>query len=185
MDDYVPKPVSLADLTAAFERVGPVRAAIRAARAARRESPVAAAAPATAAATIVVDPIADAPVSESPSPVTSTDEPAAQVEAAVDVDALDVLAGELGDRSTVVDLIDTFLVELPARIDGIVATGAAGDRDGLHRLVHTLTSSARLLGAASLATACHEFEHDRLAADVVVELAAQVRTELDAWSSST
>jgi HPt (histidine-containing phosphotransfer) domain-containing protein len=97
---------------------------------------------------------------------------------------LDVLASELGDRSTVVDLIDTFLVELPARIDGIVATGAAGDHDGLHRLVHTLTSSARLLGAASLATVCHEFEHGRLAADVVVDLAAQVRAELGAWASS-
>ena len=97
---------------------------------------------------------------------------------------LEVLASELGDRSTVVDLIDTFLVELPGRIDGIVASGAAGDRDGLHRLVHTLTSSARLLGAASLATACHEFEHDRLGADAVVALAAKVRDELGIWSGS-
>ena len=173
MDDYVPKPVSLADLTAAFERVGTVRAAMRAARTARSIHATTAAATTAAATHVDTTPV-------EPEELIV---PAAPVAVAVDVDALDVLASELGDRSTVVDLIDTFLVELPARIDGIVASGAAGDRDGLHRLVHTLTSSARLLGAATLATACHEFEHDRLASDVVVELAAQVRAELEAWST--
>jgi CheY-like chemotaxis protein/HPt (histidine-containing phosphotransfer) domain-containing protein len=185
MDDYVPKPVSLADLTAAFERVGPVRAAMRAARATSRESALAATPMSTSGGSAMfVEPIAAPIVTAATSQLAEPDDPPGQVEAAVDVDALDVLASELGDRSTVVDLIDTFLVELPARIDGIVATGAAGDHDGLHRLVHTLTSSARLLGAASLATVCHEFEHGRLAADVVVDLAAQVRAELGAWASS-
>ena len=183
MDDYVPKPVSLADLTAAFERVGPVRAAIRTARAASRESALAVA-PASAPSTTIVEPTARCAGLRQPLVVVAVDDPPVAVEAAVDVDALEVLASELGDRSTVVDLIDTFLVELPGRIDGIVASGAAGDRDGLHRLVHTLTSSARLLGAASLATACHEFEHDRLGADAVVALAAKVRDELGIWSGS-
>ncbi len=190
MDDYVPKPVSLADLTAAFERVGPARAAIRAARAASRESAVAETpASSSCPSATVTAPITDVVAAAVDSQIAELDDLPVQVgaavEPAVDVDALDVLAGELGDRSTVVDLIDTFLVELPARIDGIVASGAAGDGEGLHRLVHTLTSSARLLGAASLATACREFEHDRLAADVVVDLAARVRAELGVWSSST
>lgn len=155
MDDYVPKPVSLADLNAAFERVDAVRAARRAARA--RRDAAAAAAPLGA----------------------GTDGPL------VDTVALDGLVEELGDRGTVVELVTTFLDELTVRIDAIVGAREAGDRESLRRFVHTITSSARLLGAGSLASACAAFEAGTVNGEGLQRVADGVRGELSVWSAGT
>ena len=163
MDDYVPKPVSLADLSAAFERMAAVRRIAR-------EHPRSAPAPATPAVEPVepaVEPVVEAPVAV----------------AHLDLGVLNSLADELGDRTTVVDLIGTFLDELDARIDGIVAAREGGDGPGLRKLVHTITSSARLLGAGSLATSCAEFEHRRLDAATLRDAARSIRTQLVAWTA--
>lgn len=154
MDDYVPKPVSLGDLSAAFERVAPIRLAAQAA------GPAAAAQAETSggAAGSVAD------------------------EVTVDVTVLAALADELGDRTTVVDLVATFLDELDGRLDAIVAARTAGDGPLLRRLVHTITSSARLLGAGELAERCASFEDRHLDEASLRDVGRSVRRQLEAWS---
>ena len=146
MDDYVPKPVSLHDLSSALDRV---RARL------------------DAVSTPAAEP------SETLAP-----EPGA---AFVDTDVLGVLGDELGDRAIVADLIDTFLEELPTRLDGIVSAVERGDADAAHKLVHTLTSSSRLLGASCLADASHDHELGRSEAGELRGVAAAVTRELRAW----
>jgi len=178
MDDYVPKPVSLADLSSAFARTSAIRTAVRSA-VRPDETPVVVVAevhpevPEEASATPFVGKMPPDPGPLDPGPA----DPGPVVDWAV----LDDLVRELGDRAIVVDLVDTFLGELTARIDGIATAGACGDRDGLHRLVHTLTSSARLLGAGRLATCCREFEAGRLPEPSLRELADCVRAEHGRW----
>jgi PAS domain S-box-containing protein len=152
MDDHVPKPVSLADLNAAFERVDGIRAAHHA----WRER-------------------CDAAGSSAPGPRGA---------AAVDVAVLATCVAELDDRGIVEDLVTTFLDELDGRIAAIVTACDAGDTVVLRRLVHTITSSARLLGAASLATACEEHESGSVDAAHLVQVARRVRDELEHWSAN-
>jgi PAS domain S-box-containing protein len=159
MDDYVPKPVSLGDLSAAFERVAPIRLAAQ-----------------TAATTA-------ASISRPSGPDPSAPGGSAGDEVTIDVSALAGLADELGDRTTVVDLVATFLDELDGRLDAIVAARAAGDGPLLRRLVHTITSSARLLGAGELAQRCAAFEDRHLDEHSLRSAGRAVRRQLEAWSA--
>ncbi len=163
MDDYVPKPVGLADLGAAFERVAPIRRAIRDA------------APQDAAPQ-------DAAPKVAPSEPVGT--PGVAQHASVDLGVLAELVDELGDRTIVADLVATFLDELDGRLAAIVEAHAADDRAQLRRLVHTITSSARLLGAASLADRCADFEEHRLDAPALLAAGDAVRTQLVTWSAT-
>ena len=149
MDDYVPKPVSLHDLSSALDRV--------------RER-----------------------LAATATPVADTPDPAGPVDLVglVDGAALVVLGDELGDRSIVADLIDTFLDELPGRIDGIVAAVEAGDADDAHKRVHTLTSSSRLLGASCLADVSREAELGTATTFRLRAVADAVAGELRAWRDS-
>ncbi len=72
----------------------------------------------------------------------------------VDIDILDTLAAELGDRATVETLIRTFIAEIPERVERIVATVDVGDLTGARRAAHTLKSTSALLGAIELSTLC-------------------------------
>ena len=158
MDDYVPKPVGLADLAAAFERIEPLRVAVRR----HRAEFVSAGAPNT--------PGADDGAGSQP---------------VLDVARLEGLVDELGDRATVAELVATFLGELDPRIDGIVAARAAGDTEMLRRLVHTITSSARLVGGDTLAQHCAAHASGELGAETLRASAASLREQLTAWVAST
>jgi HPt (histidine-containing phosphotransfer) domain-containing protein len=183
MDDYVPKPVGLADLGAAFERVAPIRRAIRDAApqdAAPQEAAPQEAAPQEAA------PQAAAPQEAAPkvAPSEPVGTPGVAQHASVDLGVLAELVDELGDRTIVADLVATFLDELDGRLAAIVEAHAADDRAQLRRLVHTITSSARLLGAASLADRCADFEEHRLDAPALLAAGDAVRTQLVTWSAT-
>jgi PAS domain S-box-containing protein len=156
MDDYVPKPVSLHDLSSALDRV-------RARLEAMPEQPI--------------------PAQQMPAQPAVAAEPVAVTVAGdvVDREVLAVLADELGDRSIVVDLIGTYLDELPARIEGIVAAAVAGDTEAAHKLVHTLTSSSRLLGASRLAEVSSEVEHGTADGAALRAMADAVADALRAW----
>ncbi|MDH3680177.1 MAG: ATP-binding protein [Acidimicrobiia bacterium] len=67
-----------------------------------------------------------------------------------DVDAIEALVDDLGDRSIVAILVRTFLDELPARMDAIVSGAAAGDIERVRRAAHTLKSTTAMLGATDL-----------------------------------
>jgi PAS domain S-box-containing protein len=181
MDDYVPKPVSLADLSAAFERVSAVRAALRQWRATDRAQALIDTDTEISTGTTGSTGSTGPAVEGAPDHAQSRDGATAP-SAVIDLAVLESLAEELGDRGIVVELIQTFLAELQARVEGIVAAGAAGDSDGVHRLVHTLTSSARLLGASSLANVCRAFELGTGAGEVVLDTARLVRDELSSWA---
>ena len=95
----------------------------------------------------------------------------------VDVAVLQNLADELGDRSIVESLVNTFLAELDARSADITGD----DAELAARQAHTLKSSARLLGAELLFQACADAEHDPLARQGIDTLAASARDELRTW----
>ena len=154
MDDYVPKPVGLADLAAAFERIEPLRVAARRHRAETATS-------------------------------TSTSTGIDVGPRVLDVAQLEGLVDEIGDRATVADLVATFLGELDVRIDGIVAARASSDAEALRKLVHTITSSARLVGGGALAEHCADHAAGRLGAEGLRGSAASLREQLTAWVAST
>lgn len=101
------------------------------------------------------------------------------IDVEVDTATMDRLAEELGDREIVEQLVDVFLAELDGRIETI--TTSSGDDEVSGRAAHTLKSSARLLGATSLADACQAIE---LGESVDVDLpviAGATRIRLAAW----
>lgn len=96
---------------------------------------------------------------------------------AVDVRALEVLVGELGDRGVVENLVRTFLDELDARGADIVGS----DEELAARQAHTLKSSAQLLGAHGLSGACARAGSDEGARRAIGALVPVVRDELTVW----
>lgn len=122
-------------------------------------------------------PAADAPVAiEQPEAVVS--------EPALDVAVLEALADDLGGFEIVGDLVDTFLEELPSRVEAI-STALDDDPTAAKRAAHTLKSSARLLGAARLADVCAEIEREGSSVASVEQLAAAVETAMRAWRSGS
>jgi histidine phosphotransfer protein HptB len=92
------------------------------------------------------------------------------------------LVNELGDRAIVVELVTSFLAELSKRGAAITSAIAAADTAAASRAAHTLKSSARLLGANTLADMCQEIEHlqpvDVAALEQLLEAAED---ELSSW----
>ena len=93
---------------------------------------------------------------EAPSPASVT--PAATPDGFADIDAIELLADELGDPSIVATLISTFLDELPARRSAIVDGAKLNDLDKVHRAAHTLKSTSAVLGALRLSRVATELE---------------------------
>jgi CheY-like chemotaxis protein/HPt (histidine-containing phosphotransfer) domain-containing protein len=98
---------------------------------------------------------------------------------AVDVDTLATLADELGNPAIVISLVETFLGELERRRVAI----AGDDPEQIAREAHTLKSSARLLGAVSLATVCEQVEKDPSRASLVDDQATAAERALRSWLS--
>jgi PAS domain S-box-containing protein len=96
---------------------------------------------------------------------------------AVDVVTLAELADDLGDAALVVTLVETFLGELDRRREAI----SGGDPERIAREAHTLKSSARLLGAIHLATACEQVEADPSRAHLVDGHATAAERTFRSW----
>jgi len=114
-------------------------------------------------------------------------EPPAAAPAAVDADAVTVLAG--GDAALLAELVDMFNRETPARLDAIRAAVKRADADELRRAAHLLKGEAKALYVSEVADLAADLEalgrsgsvdgaRERLAA---LELAVQrARTALEA-----
>jgi HPt (histidine-containing phosphotransfer) domain-containing protein len=63
-----------------------------------------------------------------------------------------------GDRAFVMELVETYLADGPAELDGVAAAISADDAAALVRPAHTLKSSSATVGAARLAAAARELE---------------------------
>ena len=94
----------------------------------------------------------------------------------VDLSVLQRLAEELGDRTIVVTLVDTYLAELPERVNELIGAVAAGDLEVIERVAHTLKSTSVMLGATPLSDLAADLERASTdaAADDLVGLVGQV-----------
>ena len=78
---------------------------------------------------------------------------------ALDQPTIDSLLDSLGgDAEFMTELIDTYVADAPAQLDGLRAGLAAEDADALVRPAHTLKSSSASLGALRLAERCRQLE---------------------------
>lgn len=102
----------------------------------------------------------------------------------VDVRVLAVLVDEIGDRAIVASVVEAFLGELDLRVDGIIDAVTAADAAAAHRWAHTLSSSARMVGAARLAEMGSAVERGEATPEMFRLLAAQVRDALLAWGAT-
>ncbi|MFG0316994.1 MAG: Hpt domain-containing protein [Planctomycetota bacterium JB042] len=74
------------------------------------------------------------------------------------VTALRELGGE-DDPDLFDDLVETFAIDSPARLDSIEDAVRSSDPDALHRAAHGLKSSAANMGARDLAETCRRLEN--------------------------
>jgi len=79
---------------------------------------------------------------------------------AVDVTVLPQLLRGLGDRAPIAEgrLIDTYLGELPRLVAALRRALDEGDREAMHRAVHSLKSSSANMGAQHLSDLCSDLE---------------------------
>ena len=76
----------------------------------------------------------------------------------LDGDRLASLIEEIGDRDLVRQAVQTFLDELPGRLEAIRSAVATGDRNTIRSSAHALGSPAAMLGATSIAVASRSLE---------------------------
>jgi HPt (histidine-containing phosphotransfer) domain-containing protein len=77
---------------------------------------------------------------------------------AVEVAVLNALVDDLGDASVVMDALDVYLDELPGRLESMNDALAQEQFDVLRDAAHSLKSSSRMLGAATLSDLCRDLE---------------------------
>ena len=63
-----------------------------------------------------------------------------------------------GDEEFIVDLVETYVTEGAANLDGILSAAAAGDPAAIVRPAHTLKSSSASLGAMRLSAIARALE---------------------------
>jgi CheY-like chemotaxis protein/HPt (histidine-containing phosphotransfer) domain-containing protein len=90
----------------------------------------------------------------------TADEPLASIRDILDPTRVDELR-ELsdGDDSLLIELLDVFFKESPARIAGLRAALASHDIRSVRMVAHTLKGSSRNIGATQLAEYCQELEY--------------------------
>jgi HPt (histidine-containing phosphotransfer) domain-containing protein len=109
----------------------------------------------------------------------------------LDDTVLDELRGATGgDEEFIVDLVETYVEEGAANLDGLVAAAAAGDADAIVRPAHTLKSSSASLGAMRLSAIARAVEEagregrsDGFADDVALAKSTWVAT-LEAFAAA-
>ena len=91
------------------------------------------------------------------------------------------------DTAFVRDLVETYLAEAPAQVEGIAAAIAAADASALVRPAHTLKSSSATMGALRLSAVARRLEmagrSGTLDADAASD-ATTVRAECEAASAA-
>ena len=139
MDDYVSKPVAIDQLAAALRRAADHR---------RREptSPV-------ALLGIALPPPAPPLPSLTAPPAAGTSPPPV----GIDASALQVLERDVG-KSLVVEVVDSYLRDTPARIAALLGALAANDARTATREAHTIKSSSATVGATQIAEIAAELE---------------------------
>ena len=104
---------------------------------------------------------------------------------------LDELRQATGDDAAfIIDLVETYVEEGAANLDGMIAAVAAGDPEAIVRPAHTLKSSSASLGAMRLSAIARSVEEagragraDGLADDVALAKATWVAT-LEAFAAA-
>ncbi|HMQ34806.1 MAG TPA: response regulator, partial [Chloroflexaceae bacterium] len=78
----------------------------------------------------------------------------------IDRAALDALQAELGDGQpeVVIEVVDLFLDDLPAQLEALGRSAAAANAVEVHRIAHSIKSSAAIVGARRLAEASEALE---------------------------
>ncbi len=107
----------------------------------------------------------------------------------LDTAVLDELCDAVdGDRSFVVDLVETFLADAARQLDELEVACSANNVAEAVRPAHTLKSSSATVGAVALATAAREAEATARAGTVPADKLAELRrlwpqaaAELRAW----
>ena len=95
-----------------------------------------------------------------------------------------------GDEAFIADLVETYVSEGAANLEGMIAAAEAGDPAAIVLPAHTLKSSSASLGAMRLSDICRGIEEAGRAAraDGLVDDVEQARTTwketLDAFSES-
>src|SRR4029079_2003277 len=87
-----------------------------------------------------------------------------------------------GDQGFVDELIDTFIEDATAQIDGLRSAASAGDAEAIIRPAHSLKSNAANVGATALEDLARDLEGDGRTGDVpdAVARVASVETEFAA-----
>jgi HPt (histidine-containing phosphotransfer) domain-containing protein len=83
----------------------------------------------------------------------------------VDESTLARLAEDLGDKGLVVEIVDTFLVDA-MRLEEHLRAGETSEARSFVRALHTLKSSAAIVGALRLADLCRQAEEAARLGDV-------------------
>ncbi len=131
--------------------------------------------------------------SEAPVVEAAAEEPPRSAAPGVlDREVLRRLVDDFGDRAVVTDLVEMFLVDLVPRMEVVLeslqtfARDPEADMKQARRAAHTLKSSARMLGALSLADACQLIESGQCVdVDELQRLVAASVDELTAWKGAT
>jgi HPt (histidine-containing phosphotransfer) domain-containing protein len=107
---------------------------------------------------------------------------------AIDSAVLDELGESVGgDRSFVVELIETFLTESAGHVDAVEAAVATDDPPAVVRPAHTLKSSSATLGAMRLMAAARALEmagRSGALDDAARRTAGSLRAEWDAATAA-
>jgi HPt (histidine-containing phosphotransfer) domain-containing protein len=81
----------------------------------------------------------------------------AEVQMLVDDEALGRIRA-IGGDSLVEQMVELFMVDVPARMERLRCAVVAGDRTAVARVAHSIRGSAATLGALTLARLCTELE---------------------------
>jgi len=73
-----------------------------------------------------------------------------QLEAVLDIQRLESLVDEIGDRDLVRQAVQAFIAEVPDRLAGIRIALAGGEADEVRSAAHALGSPAAMLGAVAV-----------------------------------
>jgi two-component system sensor histidine kinase EvgS len=156
MDDYLIKPVTIADLAACLGKWLPHTRAV-------------------APGPVSAKPVATTPAPSAVAPLPQLAMPPTPLDASV----LDALTG--GSRSVAREVLDDFLATTARDVSALIAARDAGDLAQLAREAHKIKGASRLVGAGELALAASELELAAQHADwpQLLPLSADVATAAD------
>ncbi len=158
MDDYISKPIRVAELVQALEKCQPRRKGVN--------------------GRMGCNGVEEYWSTLHPPITPSPDLPHPAIDAKV-LQAFRATAGE-GAATFLVELIDCYLEESPKQLQAMEVAVAQGDAKALRQIAHMLKSSSASLGATTLASLCKELEDATTEAIAVgLEQVLQLETEYE------